>query len=172
MTKVEPAPSTASQPDDIPFDPEALAGALEQKVKVRESELEELRRFAKGLEDLIRRMDEKQNWREELDDWVKESQDAQLEAIMSSVGLLLAPAGPLAESVQAQAPTTVSPRRLGRSASTMRRMTTASKPWGQIVRRSNRAVSRESVTRLTCWVGMHFDKACRKLAATRASSRP
>jgi|GEM_PF-3716743 len=65
-----------------------------------EKEIRHLDAFHQGLRDLIARWNAKQNWREDLDDWVRESQDAELEAIASSVSLLLGPAGPFEERLK------------------------------------------------------------------------
>jgi hypothetical protein len=79
----------------------ALRKQVTLETKDREERIKDLRRFFEGLEGSLRRLDRGADWQEELDHWVKESQEAQVDAILSSVGLLLGDAGPFEEAIRA-----------------------------------------------------------------------
>jgi len=78
---------------------EATHAEVLGQIARRERELAELRELEDKLSGLIERMMKDDNWRDELDDWVKESQQAQKTAILASVALLLGDEGPLDELI-------------------------------------------------------------------------
>lgn len=77
-----------------------LCEAVDLQVQVREEQARHLAGVRERLIALIRKFDEKKAWRQDLEDWVAESEKAQREAAMAVIDLLTGPLGALSRDIE------------------------------------------------------------------------